>query len=340
MTSSPMSIRWLWKAVTRSSWGLVNDAYAGVFLQPAADAAEVVVDLTTPVPDEPGQTFTDAFEPWLADGATGFVALSNTCQGVPQAEQIWGLYRIDGGMVARVADNCRTDLPGGQSGELFTDLIGNATPVHDAGAMAFWGHGTANTEGIFTDLGGTLRPVALLGESLPGGQPGEVFENWMAPFQSLASISGDRVAFLGRGDLGTVGVFVESSGSLELLRNLDDPPPGWQPGELLDLDLDPPAFAWLSPGGVTFYAAGEQGSKGIYVTDGVTISPIIAVGDPLDGQTVTDLFGLFHATGDRVSFAADLSDGRVAVFTADTPLFADGFESGDTTVWSNAVGLR
>lgn len=317
--------------------GLVNNAYEGIYKQPAAGPAEVVTDESTPVPDETGETFTDTRTPWLAAGVTGFLGLSNTCLGVPQPEQVRGIYLYDGGTVERIADNCRTGIPGGQPGELFTNEIENARPVHDGTHIAFWGAGDSNTQGVFTTLGGSLPAVANTGSALPGGEPGEVFGGWLPAFQQVAGIEDDSVVFVASGDLGTVGIFHESAGTLEMARDLDDPLPDWQPGELLDLDADLPALARLTSAAITFYAIGDMGSQGIYRLDGGDLQTVVTLGDTLDGATVTAIFAGLHAQGDRVGFGVELSGGSAALFVADLPFFTDGFESGDTTAWSTTV---
>ncbi len=300
----------------------VNPTGSAIFLRREGAAADPVASTSTAVPGEPGTTFDEVAGPWLSGGKVAFFGRYSTVHGIFIATE-------EG--VEAVVDSSSTGVPGGQAGEIFTAFDGIA--LLDDGNVVFWGEGPLGTEGIYTDLGGALRAVADNATSVPGGQAGEVFGG----FFDSAILTGGEVYFSGAGTIGTVGIFRESGGSLEMFHDLAEPPPGWLPGEVLALDAEDPFFFWASEQVVSFYALGDMGSKGIYRTDSSDVTAVIATGDPLDGTAVTDLLPIVHADGDRSAFAAELDDGRRAIFVADFELFGDGFETGDASAWSATV---
>ena len=56
-------------------------------------------------------------------------------------------------------------------------------------------------------------------------------------------------------------------------------------------------------------------------------------GHAFDGGVLSDLYPMPHANENRVGFTAEISTSYWGFFVASLPIFADGFESGDTSAW-------
>jgi hypothetical protein len=154
--------------------------------------------------------------------------------------------------------------------------------------------GGAGTFSGFTGLSLTVSPIAV-----PQGPP-------------------IRVAFIGSGD-GQQGVYLSD------VTDVTNPLP--PPIKVADL-------ATAVPGGVgtftafdavsaslehtAFLGEGSNGQAGIYVAS--TPSKVIAVGDTLEGKTVTALrLGREGLDGDRLTFAATFADGSQGLFAFAVP---------------------
>ncbi len=311
---------------------VINGTDTAIFRKSPGGATQRVVDTSTAVPGEPGETFGEIESVWLHFGDMAFVGRHGSCAGTPQ--EVAGIYLYDGAIqeVTAAADTCSTPVPGGSATEIFSEL-GDGPPILDAFNVAFTGLGALGSEGIYSTLGGPLRLVADLATDLPGGQPGEGFDD----FSDVVPISGGEIVFLAAGTMGTVGIFRETGAGIELLYDVSEAPPGWQPGEVFDFATyeDEALFCWHSGGVTTFYGIGDMGSEGIYRTGGTEVTELIAVGDLLDGSTVTGLFFVTHAKSERVVFVAELDGTTQAVYVAREALFEDGFESGDLTGWGS-----
>jgi hypothetical protein len=160
----------------------------------------VVADATTPIPG--GTEQFREFPSYSIDGEN--VAFEG--RGYPDM----GIYTTIGGSLQVVADTS-TPIPGG-SGTFTGELLG---PVLSNGNVAFLGEG-GSSWGIYTTLGGSLRPVADWNTSIPGSTESFV---WF----SYPALDGDIVAFLGGPTtIHYEGVYAEVNGSLMTIVDRND----------------------------------------------------------------------------------------------------------------------
>lgn len=133
------------------------------------------------------------------------------------------------------------------------------------------------------------------------------------------------------------GIYRPAPEGISTVMDLIDPSlPGWGPGDRIA------GFGfWFSGNLITFGAVGFMSPGTLFLIQGSRILPLIAAGDTLDGMTVVSLPIFFpHCTNDRVVLVPKFLEETVErpkLCLASLPLFQDGFESGETTAWSNTV---
>lgn len=200
-------------------------------------------------------------------------------------------------------------------------IVGQSTPVPDANEP-FGGFApnpvmsgdniafravTSIGEGIYANIDGSLIRVADVATAAPDS--GELFAFFDAP-----AIQADEVLFLGGDVVGHFGVYGSSGGRLGVVANTDTPIPDGQ-GNFIGFQA-PIAF---DASGAAFVGFGDNGQNGIYATvSGGGLSRVIAAGDVLDGQTVTEVaIGARALDGQRLAFTARFDDGSAAVYVAE-----------------------
>lgn len=169
---------------------------------------------------------------------------------------------------------------------------------------------------LFSD-GGDSR-IAGEGDLVPDGAIGEVFSGIASP--AVVDQDGDRVAFYANGDMGTAGLFSKvSSSALELIvAEGDAAPPTFSHN--FDNFIATPA---IDNGAYVFLArTTEDADADLYTTLGDTVGNtpklVLAVGDMLDGKTITSISapGRQALSGHTLICCVEFEDGTDGVYTA------------------------
>jgi hypothetical protein len=203
----------------------------------------------------------------------------------------------DGGRVRRIADT---------SG-LFQHLDGDPR-VNAAGQVAFHGVRRDLSEGIFVGTGGALDMIAdtssghfLFFNDAPAiNDPGDVLFG-----ASVNGSNGDAISGLFLSRHGEIRTVVDSTGAFGDF--------GFAPGLNARNEI---AFQ-----GITRSVNPAQSLTGIFTGGDPIADRVIAVGDSLDGSTVSGLDPLSFASslnnGGQIAFLVFLADGRTGVYRAD-----------------------
>ena len=301
----------------------------------------------------------------LAGGTLNFPAAMNEGGQVTFHDQVFldgggselGIFRgassQDLVKIARTGD----PIPSG-SGTYFSflrilpPLISGSLSINDHGDVAFGAAltgtsgGTSDNAGLFRGSGSTMIELVRKGDPVPGGNglfleigykqiilnnPGQVL------FQ--ASVTG---AVGGASE----GVFLVDGTQIKEIARLKGPAPE---GGTFESFGD--VMALNNAGQAVFLARVDTGTSsedGLFFYGGDTLHSVIREGDLLPGfgavtsvVTSTGLEGegrpersLLNDYGQVVYTFFAGGEAGVALWTQDPPLFADGFESGDTSVWS------
>ncbi len=168
------------------------------------NALTLVANTTTLVPGT-NQPFT-FFQPNVSAGATEVAFAGENAQRS-------GVYTGASPTTLQTVADTTTAIPGGTG--TFTSF--GDRPSTDRGATVFYGQGTAGQQGIYTDLGGTLRRVADLSTPIPNGTG--TFTGFT--FFYGPSIDGNRIAFRGTGAGGQIGIYLFSARTNTLTRVVD-----------------------------------------------------------------------------------------------------------------------
>ena len=321
---------------TRTSFIATGSGQEGIYSCDSAaptDPCQPIADLTTLIAGGTG-TFT-GFTQLAASGTrTSFIGTGSGQEGV---------YSCDG---ASPVDPCRpiadlTTLIAGGTGTFtgFTQLAASGTRT------SFIGTGSGQ-EGVYSCDGAIptdpCQPIADLTTLIAGGT------GTFTAFTQLAA-SGTRTSFIASG-LGQQGVYLSDA------TNVAVPP---NPVKVADLATAIPggtgnftSFSAVSAslGHTAFLGHGSDDQAGIYLAS--TLTKVIAVGDTLAGQVVTELrLGQFALDGQRLGFAATFADGSQGVFVFTVPPSAvdtctittvlDNFNRADGSVgtnWRGATG--
>lgn len=146
------------------------------------------------------------------------------------------------------------------------------------GAVAFRAGGpSGNTSnGIYTNVGGTLRTVANLGTSIPSGS------NAFTTFGTQVSLSQGVVAFKGARSTPPQqeGLYTDTNGSLAKVVDRNTPIPGGS-GNFTSYGLN----HTIDHGQLAFVAGGNSDQQGVYHHDGSTLHAAAQIGTPIPGQT-------------------------------------------------------
>jgi hypothetical protein len=269
----------------------------GIFMSDGS-LLQIVADQFTAIPGGTGASFTRFDDPSI-DGCTA---------------AFWGqnhFFPLHEGIYTRSLDILRavatqdTPVPGGQGtfASHFSPIVSS-----DSGNAAFTNWGFGGQEGVYTEIGGTLDFVANLNTPIPGGQG-----NFTRPSGSMAfdevSLSGDNVAFVGRG-VGQEGIYSDVGGALGVVVDLNTVLPGGTE----------PATGFRGPSidgtDFAFYASRGTAHKGIYSMIDGTLHVVADVQTPVPGLPFTfSLFDVFTALHDEsVVFWGRTAGGYAGIF--------------------------
>lgn len=211
--------------------------------------------------------------------------------------------------------------PGTNAGVVYSSTLGSPV-LNNAGEIAFWGRvvGTGvvltNNTGIWSTTGGTLSLVARTGDAASDTGPGVVYSYLIGPTFNSA---GDT-AFLG-GLFGTGvdltnddAIFLQSSGTLELVAREGAPAAGTGPG-VVYRDLNPPKLNGV--GDIAFFSrlsgtgVNTTNVFGIWSQSGGTQKLVARSGDAAPGTGPSVVFSSFsqpiiNNAGDT-AFVGDLT---------------------------------
>ncbi len=195
----------------------------------------------------------------------------------------------------KIADT-NTPVPGGVG----TFASFTSTPVIDQGNVAFEGTAINPRGGIYTDIGGPLRPVATT--STPG-------PNGVGTFSSafLPSIDNGSVAFRGKirlsdGTPVAEGIYLETSGTIVAVAETGTPAPGG--GMFNGFDSSGLAKPSLDAGNVAFEARTTSAGFGVFLSTGGVLSLIANDNTPIPGgMTTFFILGAPSLSGDNVAFS-------------------------------------
>ena len=197
--------------------------------------------------------------------------------------------------IRKIADT-DTLVPGGTG--TFRGFVSD--PVIDRGHVAFTGTSVANEVGIYTDLGGVLRPVVDRNTIIPG--TAVTFSSASGP-----SIDTPSVAFRGFGPTPHRGVYLETNGVISLVAELGSPAPGGV--EVFNYFANTGgAYPSLENGRVAFAARrsapeGNLSVFGVYVEDNGFISVVAETTTTIPG--FSEVFSMVSApsqSGGNVAF--------------------------------------
>ncbi|MDA2921159.1 hypothetical protein MYX76_16990, partial [Desulfobacterota bacterium AH_259_B03_O07] len=169
-------------------------------------------------------------------------------------------------------------------------------------------------QGIYTDIGG-LGVVADKSTMIPGGTGN--FLGFGAP-----SLSGGNVAFVGFSNSpDQIGIYTDIGG-LSVVADKSTMIPGGT-GTFTGFEITS-----LDGGNVAFLGFGTSNQRGVYTNLGGSLVKVIAIGDSLDGKTLSLLFfGVEGLSGNSIAFIVVFTDGSNGIFVAEIPgdANADGF---------------
>lgn len=261
----------------------------------------VVADVNTPIPGGTG-TFASSFSGAQAIDS-GNVAFIHRRPG--QA----GVYVEIGGQLKRVAD-LNSPIPGG---------VGNFSPpsgslafdeVSISGSnVAFVGRGVGQ-EGIYSNIGGSLRVEVNLQTPLPGADGN-------ASLLRGPSIDGEDLAFMAIGPHSSrQGIYSKVGRALRVVADSGTPIPG---SSLTFTDFEP--FVSLDAGNVVFWGrhffAASPSYFGLFAQYSGHLVKIIDSGDTLEGKTISFLtFGPQALSGTQIAFHVTFSDFSQALYLA------------------------
>ena len=212
-----------------------------------------IADRNTAIPGGTGN-FTRFSNPYLSNGSVTFIGFGDS-DGVSQA----GIYTNLGGLLNAIADN-NTAIPGGTGN--FTNFT---SLTSENGSVAFIGERREtlskppSQQGIYTNLGGSLKAIADLNTPIPNGR---------GNFTSFRSVSLNKgnIAFLGT-DSSSQGIYTNLGGSLTKViatgdtldgKTVSSSVPQLDQGLLLGANS-------LSGNQIAFSVGFIDGSQGIYI---------------------------------------------------------------------------
>jgi len=241
-------------------------------------------------------------------------------------------------------------------GGIFSDVTAHA--ISRTGEIVFKGYLQSGSYGIWAAGSSGVRAVALPGAAAPD------YGNFTG-FYGTPSIGGNGdICFIAFLSSGPDGLYCEIDDVLQVVVREDDTSPALAPGEMIgDLLWMPVVNAH---GQVLFFSHVQDGSAfdaTIWMRDtSGTLILIARASDPLEVSpgTFKNVYTIDVPTGDypsnidsgqatafndrgEIVFLADFTDGSEGIFVARPEpfetgyIFADGFETGGTTLWSSSV---
>ncbi|MPY70038.1 MAG: hypothetical protein GEU92_08120 [Alphaproteobacteria bacterium] len=190
------------------------------------------------------------------------------------------------------------------------DYLATAGSVNNAGQAAFNGY-TATTEGVWSEGGGSLAPVALAGDAAPG-TGGAAFEYFDIP---VINDSG-KVSVGGYLDDGRFGHFTNASGSLAKVAVTGDAAPGTASSfDYID------AAPFNNAGRSVFGAVLASGEEGLWSDRSGSLAKIAVTGDAAAGtassfEYLIDEYPVINDSG-TIAFSAILANGDEGVWRDD-----------------------
>ena len=232
-----------------------------------------------------------------------------------------------------------TGIPGGTG--TFDGL--GLYPQLDGSRLVLWGgadvvNGYYTQQGLYLDDGGVFTRLVDLGTPLPGQAVP------LAGIGNVFALDGAGVAFSASGGVssGFGGVYLLDivSGVIELVVDTATSIPGT--GDLFT------SFAQiaLESGRVLFAGGGAATSPGLYLWENGTIATVLAHDALLDGRDpIGFALGPEAMNGNRaavrtafwVPSPAHVEEAIYLIFLPGPQLFADGFEIGNSSLWSSTV---
>jgi predicted outer membrane repeat protein len=291
-------------------YGRGSDGQEGIYRSINGELQKVA-DLRTTIPGGTGgfETFASRSlpaDPCIDGQNVSFFAASSGGQN--------GIYAMIDGALARIADTHTTE-PNGTSTFV---AFGTETSISGEN-VAFSAATSENKQGLFASIDGEIKTVADESTAIPDGAGTFVSFATEGEISPKPVISGDSVAFIGRGSGIQQGIYLSSKGPLHALA-------GTILTTIADTSTAIPSGVGnftsfssvsISDGDVAFYGQGEEGQGGIYHKSGNSLVKIIDLKDSLDGQSIASLqfssFGLDHAL---LGYSATLSDGTQAIYSA------------------------
>jgi hypothetical protein len=247
--------------------GTTGPGNAGAYSTVTGSLAVVVNDITA---FPTGGSFVNFSIPSLS-GTTAVFAGTNV-PGPPQ-----GVFsRVGGGPLVTVAGTT-TIVPFTASPfSAFTDPTAISTiPNVSGGNVVFNGQGGGRI-GVYTSVSGVIGRVADNTISAPGGS------GTFTSFGITPSIDGTDVAFYGVSP-GRTGIYLSSGGTLSPVADTTTAVPGGT-GTFTGFLTTGVA---VSGGRVVFQGTDSAGKTGVYSALGGSIQKVVAVGDVLNGHTLT-----------------------------------------------------
>ena len=214
-----------------------------------------IADMNTPIPGGTGN-FTRFSNPYLSNGSVTFLGFRDSDE-----VSLAGIYTNLGGSLNAIADT-NTAIPGGTGN--FTNFTSLSS---DNGSVAFIGERREivskppSQQGIYTNLGGSLKAIADLNTPIPNGT---------GNFTSFRSVSLNKgnIAFLGT-DSSSQGIYTTLGGSLTKViatgdsldgKTVSSSVPQFDQGLLLGPQS-------LNGNQIAFSVGFTDGSQGIYLAN-------------------------------------------------------------------------
>jgi hypothetical protein len=261
---------------------------------------ERIANTTTPIPGGTGNFNFFTF-PVIAGGRVAFHGGGSGGQE--------GIYSSTGGVVS-LNYGQQTPIPGGTG-----NFTGFSLPALASNNLVFYGEGTANQQGVYTDIGGSLQAVANLGTPIPGGTGN--FASFGGP-SGQPVLNGASVAFGASGSGTQLGIYRWTGGTLSVVANTTTQQPGGT-GPFENL-----SSAAIDGSRVAFFGSrpnpGGGFRTGLYLSDGGTVSIVADSTTPVPG-----------GSGNFAGFGTPSLSGQTVVFTG-----LDG--AGDLGIYSSTVG--
>jgi hypothetical protein len=278
-----------------------------------------VADLGSAIPGGTGNFTSFSTQPSIGPvaGCPGGCTKTVAVLGYGESGQ-QGIYMIPPGPPCKMAD-VSTAIPGG-SGNFVAfapqPAIGEAPscPGGCAKTVVALGYGESGQQGLYMYPPGPPIMIADKSTAMPGSL-GQTFASFGPP-----AFDGRYVAFAGASPLTVDG------GLSGVYKSI---PPG-PPGRVADSNTPVPAgfgnfqgfgAVAVDPGVVVFegYSKDPNGNLvlGLYTDSGGVLTKIVAVGDALQGRTLSELhFGPNGFSNGEVAFAATFSDGSQSITAA------------------------